>query len=66
MIVSNNAPEAIDSYLDRHDLDGLVQAVFARPRGRPDLMKPHPELVKLAVATLGEPSDRFVFVGDSV
>jgi phosphoglycolate phosphatase-like HAD superfamily hydrolase len=65
-IVSNNAPDAIDVYLDRYELRDLVLAVFARPHGRPDLMKPNPALVDRAVDALGGPPDQCVFVGDSV
>jgi beta-phosphoglucomutase-like phosphatase (HAD superfamily) len=52
VIVSNNAAQAVETYLDRHHLNGLVSAVLGRPYGRPDLMKPHPELVDRAVRIL--------------
>jgi phosphoglycolate phosphatase len=66
VIVSNNAPEAVEAYLDVHNLRDLVVAVCARPYGRPDLMKPNPELVLQALANLTESAENVVFVGDSV
>ncbi len=66
VIVSNNAPEAIEAYLERHHLRDLVDAIMARPDHRPDLMKPHPELVHRAVQFLAEAPSRCAFVGDSV
>jgi phosphoglycolate phosphatase len=66
VIVSNNAPEAIAVYLDRHALRDLVRGVAARPQGRPDLMKPHPELVHRALQLVDQAPTRCVFIGDSV
>jgi HAD superfamily hydrolase (TIGR01509 family) len=66
VVVSNNAPEAITAYLARHELLDLVQAVMGRPEHRPDLMKPHPELIHRALRLLDEPPGRCVFVGDSI
>jgi len=66
VIVSNNAPEAVNAYLDLHGLRDLVLAVCARPRGRPDLMKPHPALVMCALKWAAAEAESCVFVGDSV
>ncbi len=52
VIVSNNAPGAVSAYLARHALGDLVKAIMARPEHRPDLMKPHPELVHRALRLL--------------
>ena len=44
--MSNNAEAAIDTFLHRHQLRHLVQAVIARIPGQPELMKPHPSAVE--------------------
>jgi len=66
IIVSNNAPEAIAAYLERHNLGDLVQSIAARPRGRPDLMKPDPYLIRQIFRRRADPPSRYAFVGDSV
>lgn len=66
IIVSNNAREAIAAYLERHELASLVQSIAARPRGRPDLMKPEPYLIRQVFRTRADAPSRYVFVGDSV
>lgn len=66
IIVSNNAPEAIEAYLDRHDLASLVQVIAARPPGRPDLMKPDPYLIRQVLRVRADPPSRYAFIGDSV
>jgi phosphoglycolate phosphatase len=66
VVLSNNAPAAIETYLRRYDLGHHVLDVVGRPPGRPDLMKPHPALVYHALAAVNEAAERCVFVGDSV
>ena len=66
VILSNNAPEAIGTYLDRHQLRGQVLAVVGRRFGYPELMKPHRALVDQALAIVGQSAERCVFVGDSL
>jgi HAD superfamily hydrolase (TIGR01509 family) len=66
VIVSNNAPEAIDTYLGLHGLSGLVMATIGRSHGRPQLMKPHPWAVNAAVALLARQPEECLLVGDSV
>jgi phosphoglycolate phosphatase len=66
IIVSNNAPEAIDAYLERYGLRDLVLEISARPPGRPDLMKPDPYLVRQVFQHHAERPDHYAFVGDSV
>jgi beta-phosphoglucomutase-like phosphatase (HAD superfamily) len=66
VIMSNNGPDAIGAYLDRHGLHHLVLGVVARPDGRPELMKPHPALIKAAVGVLETAFDRCAFIGDSL
>ena len=64
--MSNNAEAAIDSFLHRHQLRHLVQAVVARIPGQPELMKPHPSAVERALDLLDRPAHQSVLVGDSV
>ena len=66
IIVSNNADQAIHTYLDRFHLNHLVQAVVARTPGRPDLMKPHPNAINRALDILGVAPDDCCMIGDSV
>lgn len=66
VIVSNNAAEAITTYLNRFNATSLIRGIVGREPGRPDLLKPHPSLV-LAALDLAqvEPADA-VLIGDSV
>lgn len=66
-IVSNNAAEAIDAYLRRHNLFRYVSVVVARFDGMdPRLLKPNPFLLDRAVAVVEGQSDEAMFIGDSV
>lgn len=66
MIVSNNAAEAITTYLSRFDATSLVRGIVGREALRPDLLKPHPSLV-LAALELAQAEPPFaVLIGDSV
>ena len=66
VVVSNNAEVAIDTFLHRHQLRHLVQAVIARIPGQPEVMKPHPSAVERALDLLDRPAHQSVLVGDSV
>lgn len=66
IIVSNNAAEAIEAYLDGHDLMDLVQSISARPPSRPSLMKPDPFLLREVFRRHADRPDRYAFVGDSL
>jgi beta-phosphoglucomutase-like phosphatase (HAD superfamily) len=66
VVVSNNSAEAVLSYLREQELAALVDRVIGRPRHRPELMKPHPSMVRSALAHLGVPPERAVLIGDSV
>jgi phosphoglycolate phosphatase-like HAD superfamily hydrolase len=66
VIVSNNAVEAIKTYLDLHSGGHLVHAVVGRAHARPELMKPHPRAVTEALQILGRPASECLMVGDSV
>ena len=69
VVVSNNAAEPITAFLTRRHLDGHVHLVVGRPRARPELMKPDPHLVDLALRGLADASvldnARCVMIGDS-
>ncbi len=65
-IVSNNATEAIKSYLTAHGLDQYVTRTIGRILGDPASMKPSPRLL---LEAMGEDSSKvaeFIFVGDAV
>ncbi|MFI8523160.1 HAD family hydrolase [Promicromonospora sukumoe] len=66
VIVSNNAAEAIDAYLDRWELNAFVVAVIGRSRYRPDLMKPHRFVADAALGLLGIDAADTVLIGDTV
>ncbi|MFJ3405224.1 HAD family hydrolase [Promicromonospora sp. NPDC090134] len=66
VIVSNNAPEAIDAYLDRWELNSLMIAVLGRPRYQPDLMKPNRFVVDAALELLNLDAADTVLIGDTV
>jgi len=66
IIVSNNAADAIEVYLERHGIRDLVQSISARPLGQPELMKPDPYLLRQVFHVRAEPPQQYVFVGDSV
>lgn len=64
-IVSNNAHEAIEQYLTRHNLATYVALVVGRVPGNPALLKPHPRPVRCAVEQLGMQPSECALVGDS-
>ena len=66
VIVSNNDAVAIDAYLTLHDLRGLVADVVGRPRGHPELMKSHPEILRQALAILRAKPQDALMIGDTV
>lgn len=66
VIVSNNGAEAIRAYLDIHGLSGYVREVIGRPEARPELMKPHPAIVRSALTTVDAEPSRCVLIGDSI
>jgi len=66
VVVSNNAGPAIGRVLRRLRLDGYVTATVGRTPGRPDLLKPHPHIVRAAHELLRAEPDRCVLIGDQV
>jgi phosphoglycolate phosphatase-like HAD superfamily hydrolase len=65
VIVSNNAPEAIDRYLHTHDLAPLVRTVVGRSHAKPQEMKPHPGSLHRALDVLNGRPHHALMVGDS-
>ena len=67
VIVSNNASQAVETYLRDHDLTRYINGVAARFDGMPPrLLKPHPFLIERGLAAVhAQPADA-VFIGDSV
>lgn len=64
-IVSNNGAPAIDRYLQIHELADCIAAIIGRPYGRPERMKPQPDIVRAGIETLAVPAGSCVLVGDS-
>jgi phosphoglycolate phosphatase-like HAD superfamily hydrolase len=65
-IVSNNAGQAITSYLARHSLISQVRQVVGRVPGDPSSMKPSPRLLLDAMGVGASEPKGYVFVGDAV
>ncbi|XKK37269.1 HAD family hydrolase [Nocardiopsis sp. ARC36] len=65
VVVSNNSPEAVTAFLKEHRLTELVDGVFGRSRVSPELMKPHPHLLELALKELPVGPAACLMVGDS-
>ncbi|UPK74795.1 HAD hydrolase-like protein [Nocardioidaceae bacterium SCSIO 66511] len=66
VIVTNNADEAVDTYLHRRGLTNLIVGIVGREPGHPELMKPHARPVQLALEALRSEPESCAFVGDSV
>ena len=66
VVVSNNSADSVEAFLQQHDLRDLVKEILGRPYGDPSLMKPHPELVRRALAILDRQPQSCVMIGDSV
>ncbi|MGV9677178.1 HAD family hydrolase [Nocardia sp. NPDC003482] len=64
-IVSNNAPEAIDTYLKAQGLREYVAGVFGRTSADVSGLKPSTRLLDEAMHELGLTSGTCVYVGDS-
>jgi HAD superfamily hydrolase (TIGR01509 family) len=66
VIVTNNVADAARTYLERWDLTRYVRDVVGRPDRRPDLMKPHPHIIELALRITATNPAATVLIGDSV
>lgn len=64
-VVSNNSAQAVNAYLAGAELAGLVVGVVGRVPGRPELMKPHPHLLHVAITDRATSPAQCVMVGDS-
>jgi HAD superfamily hydrolase (TIGR01509 family) len=65
-IVSNNAAEAVRTYLDAHRLGRYVHPVVGRFYADPSRMKPDPAPILTAVEELNANPAECVLIGDSV
>ncbi|MFE7406478.1 HAD family hydrolase [Isoptericola sp. NPDC057559] len=65
VIVTNNAAVA-RTYAERFDLAGCIRSVVGRPAHQPELMKPNPPSVEIALQIAGVPPPEAVLIGDSV
>jgi len=66
VVVSNNSELGVRTYLKQHQDLALIHHVVGRPLHRPRLMKPHPAVVRAALAHLDLTADQVVLIGDSV
>jgi len=66
VIVTNNAASAARSYLERWNLTRHVRDVVGRPAQHPDLMKPNPHTVEIALHIAEAHPYDAVLIGDSV
>jgi len=65
-IVSNNSAEAIRAHLTARRLNSYIGAIVGRAYGDPDLMKPSPLPVLIALKELNAGPKECAMVGDSV
>lgn len=66
VVVSNNSADAVRTFLENHGLTKLVGEVFGRSPVSPELMKPNPHLLELALKELSRAPGECLMVGDSV
>ncbi|MFD6095038.1 HAD family hydrolase [Nocardiopsis flavescens] len=66
VMVSNNSPEAVVAFLEKHGLAKLATGVFGRSRLSPELMKPNPHLLEAALEALAAAPGDCLMVGDSL
>ncbi|WP_088284577.1 HAD family hydrolase [Kineosporia sp. A_224] len=65
-IVSNNSEAAIRAYLAKRNLSHLIAMISARSPTSPDLMKPHPRSLEIAIHGLAVAPARTLMIGDSM
>lgn len=65
-VVTNNSTVAVTAYLTRQHLGSYVGQIIGRDDPDPDLMKPSPYRVRIAVSTLQAEPEDCVFIGDTV
>jgi beta-phosphoglucomutase-like phosphatase (HAD superfamily) len=64
-VVSNNTPEAVQTFLTKHDLSKFIEHVSGRSNADPALMKPSPYLLQRAADAVGARLAASALVGDS-
>lgn len=65
-ITTNNAPEAVESYLKRQWLRrAFAGRIFGRIPGEPNRMKPDPDCLERAIKALGADREDCLMIGDS-
>lgn len=64
-IVSNNSDAAVRAFLTAHGLTEHIGGVVARTEADPDLLKPNPHLLALAIRQLRTEPSECVLIGDS-
>jgi phosphoglycolate phosphatase-like HAD superfamily hydrolase len=66
-IVSNNSQQAVEAYLQGHDLLGYFDQIVGRYNGQdPESLKPSPHLVWLTMTPMGATPATTALVGDSM
>lgn len=63
-VVTNNSPLAAETYLGERGLAGHFEAIQGRTAD-PGLMKPHPDVVRRALESLGRAPQDAVMIGDT-
>lgn len=64
-VVSNNTPEAVETFLAKHDLSKYIEHVAGRSNADPALMKPSPYLLQRAADAVETRLFASALVGDS-
>ena len=64
-VVSNNTPEAVETFLAKHDLSKYIEHVAGRSNADPALMKPSPYLLQRAADAADTRLAASILVGDS-
>lgn len=64
-VVSNNTPEAVETFLAKHDLSKYIEHVSGRSNADPALMKPSPYLLQRAADAVEARLAASALVGDS-
>ena len=65
VVISNNSAVSVRAYLDQHDLARYVVGVSSRTEPDPNLLKPHPHLLRRAAEILSLDIRDCAMIGDS-
>ncbi|GLU49840.1 HAD family hydrolase [Nocardiopsis ansamitocini] len=66
MVVSNNSPEAVKVFFERRNITNYIYGIVGRNPSSPNLMKPNPYLLNLAIKKLDKTFSECLMIGDSV